>query len=198
MKKLIVIVLVCSMSLVGLQGCIKQNKNHQNSEVTDNGTLESDSNNTEDSDKANQEEVEAKDKEETDVNKQDKLLLDDLKQMIGQDDKKVQELLGEGTVEKNEAGEVGNIAFSNISFLGETVELNVLFDQAKCYSSIFSVTGTEFDYYESRLKDVLGSPIRSDGTLEEEGSGAKRITWKDGDRSISLLEAYGLINIIVE
>lgn len=185
--------MVCSLSVLVLQGCAKQSNdingsNKSNQEVSDSNTnLDSEEN-----------ALEGVLESESEQNLQDKKLLLGLSDLYGKTEDKADELLGKGLIEKNEDGTIVNRTYEEVSLLGEKVQILVGYDNGTCFNITVTLNENDYNTYKDKMVALLGEGQQVDGELVEEGSGVIRTSWTVNDQKISLLESYGVICIVVE
>lgn len=193
MRKNLRFIMVCSLSVLVLQGCAKQSNdingsNKSNQEVSDSNTnLDSEEN-----------ALEGVLESESEQNLQDKKLLLGLSDLYGKTEDKADELLGKGLIEKNEDGTIVNRTYEEVSLLGEKVQILVGYDNGTCFNITVTLNENDYKTYKDKMVALLGEGQQVDGELVEEGSGVIRTSWTVNDQKISLLESYGVICIVVE
>lgn len=193
MRKNLRFIMVCSLSVLVLQGCAKQSNdingsNKSNQEVSDSNTnLDSEEN-----------ALEGVLESESEQNLQDKKLLLGLSDLYGKTEDKADELLGKGLIEKNEDGTIVNRTYEEVSLLGEKVQILVGYDNGTCFNITVTLNENDYNTYKDKMVALLGEGQQVDGELVEEGSGVIRTSWTVNDQKISLLESYGVICIVVE
>ena len=193
MRKNLRFIMVCSLSVLVLQGCAKQSNdingsNKSNQEVSDSNTnLDSEEN-----------ALEGVLESESEQNLQDKKLLLGLSDLYGKTEDKADELLGKGLIEKNEDGTIVNQTYEEVSLLGEKVQILVGYDNGTCFNITVTLNENDYKTYKDKMVALLGEGQQVDGELVEEGSGVIRTSWTVNDQKISLLESYGVICIVVE
>lgn len=193
MRKNLRFIMVCSLSVLVLQGCAKQSNdingsNKSNQEVSDSNT------NLDSEDNALDGVLES----ESEQNLQDKKLLLGLSDLYGKTEDKADELLGKGLIEKNEDGTIVNRTYEEVSLLGEKVQILVGYDNGTCFNITVTLNENDYNTYKDKMVALLGEGQQVDGELVEEGSGVIRTSWTVNDQKISLLESYGVICIVVE
>lgn len=193
MRKNLRFIMVCSLSVLVLQGCAKQSNdingsNKSNQEVSDSNT------NLDSEDNALEGVLES----ESEQNLQDKKLLLGLSDLYGKTEDKADELLGKGLIEKNEDGTIVNRTYEEVSLLGEKVQILVGYDNGTCFNITVTLNENDYNTYKDKMVALLGEGQQVDGELVEEGSGVIRTSWTVNDQKISLLESYGVICIVVE
>lgn len=193
MRKNLRFIMVCSLSVLVLQGCAKQSNdingsNKSNQEVSDSNT------NLDSEDNALDGVLES----ESEQNLQDKKLLLGLSDLYGKTEDKADELLGKGLIEKNEDGTIVNRTYEEVSLLGEKVQILVGYDNGTCFNITVTLNENDYNTYKDKMVALLGEGQQADGELVEEGSGVIRTSWTVNDQKISLLESYGVICIVVE
>lgn len=193
MRKNLRFIMVCSLSVLVVQGCAKQSNdingsNKSNQEVSDSNT------NLDSEDNALDGVLES----ESEQNLQDKKLLLGLSDLYGKTEDKADELLGKGLIEKNEDGTIVNRTYEEVSLLGEKVQILVGYDNGTCFNITVTLNENDYNTYKDKMVALLGEGQQVDGELVEEGSGVIRTSWTVNDQKISLLESYGAICIVVE
>ena len=191
MRKNLRFIMVCSLSVLVLQGCATKsndvNGSHKtNQEVNDSNTDLG----AEDNDGALDSENEQK--------LRDKELLLGLSDLYEETEEKVEELLGKGIIEKNQDGTIVNRTFKDVSFLDEKVQILVGYDNGTCFNVTVELNSNEYNAYKEKLVAILGEGQQADGEIIEEGSGVIRTSWTVNEQQVSLLESYGAICIVVE
>lgn len=193
MKKNLRFIMVCSLSVLVLQGCAKQSNdmngsNKSNQEVSDSNTDLGSEDNA----------LDGVLESESEQNLQDKKLLLGLSDLYGKTEDKADELLGKGLIEKNEDGTIVNRTYEEVSLLGEKVQILVGYDNGTCFNITVTLNENDYKTYKDKMVALLGEGQQVDGELVEEGSGVIRTSWTVNDQKISLLESYGVICIVVE
>ena len=185
--------MVCSLSVLVLQGCAKQSNdmngsNKTNQEVSDSNTdIGSDDN-----------ALEGVVESESEQKLQDKELLLGLSYLYGQTEDKAEELLGEGLIEKSEDGTIVTRTYEEVSLLDEKVQILVGYENGTCFNITVTLNENDYKTYKEKMEAVLGEGQQADGELAEEGSGVIRTSWTVNDQQVTLLESYGVISIVVE